>query len=94
MVKPRLQDGCYTLNLNTKLVHSSNCHTLPWAHISHVCVRVDAERVRTFPLARPCKFCMTLFNIRVMHMEDRIGWDFARKLRIGETQSALRRRRL
>ena len=69
----KLQAGCYTLNLTTKIVHSLFCHTMPWANTSHVCVRVDAERARAYPRTRPCKFCMTEFNIRVMDMRDRIG---------------------
>lgn len=81
----RLQAGCYTLNLNTKLVHSSGCHTLPWANVRGVCVVIDARRARLYPFARPCKFCMTLYHIRVMGMEDRIGWEFRKAMRIGET---------
>lgn len=80
-----LQGGCYTLNRNSKLVHSSGCHTLPWANVSSVCVVVDARRVRHYPSARPCKFCMTLYHIRVMRMEDRIGWEFREAMGIGET---------
>lgn len=81
----KLQGGCYILNRTSKLVHSLICHTWPRANIGHVCTYTDAEHVKHWPLARPCKFCMTLWDIRVMKMEDRI--EHRKHWRIGQTYS-------
>ena len=70
VVDRKLQAGCYIFNQNTKIVHSLNFHTIPWSHIEYACVQTDARHIRFFPKARPCKFCMSLFHIRVMGMED------------------------
>ena len=89
----RLRGGCYTLNLCSKLVHTLGCHTLPWANVRGVCVVIDARRVtRHYPRSRPCKFCMTLYHIRVTGMEDRIGWEFKEAMEIDETLQQVAKR--